>query len=1349
MKHNNAIEADHTGTDQSAAGSQQTNNGQGSATLLDMWSHGLAPPEAIQTGNQGDASAGNVEYPCQLPRVTGTPRTAAYAARNASFRKAGVTTGIRLYLAGMVLLQTFMPGDSVRLPLCEEVLDNGLLPGAENPCGSDDPYASAISDNDGFPETHPAKHISELWDLSLSEDSAYATGGDDIWPLVTLLESAKSGDFYCLCGELAWFLRATQGPHTGKSEGRCHDSVLHVHSHLEHVQCTDSSAVHIACQMSQTAGSTGQPDLPATALGQVKLNLSNAVPPPCPLQAPSQSRLACGVDSDMLEYLLDGHRLAQIRCDLVPVSGMHEHARLALQTTPRWNGKDVFSRVVLFTDGSFKEGHDLVAYAVAVLLQVCDQWHFAGYVAGVVDTSSPAVDVQANAHVAELCGMIHARMIHMAMGDSIQLEICYDCISACQIMCLGSSKPCPVAKVAASIEAMCFLQGCRSTWTHVAGHSGHPWNEVVDFIARQRLQEAINGSAFAEDLVQSMLGEGYMTWLWMAVAAKASPKCWPVAHSDGSFRSQNASPQRSFQHVLSPKEAPRQHVFRIRAVTYNTLSLRVAGQSECLEQHFGSNGCCILGLQECRHGSDGIEHGSLFFKFASSAFKGQGGCQIWLSKFAHPGVDAGGNAIKWRTETFVRHHADSRCLAISGMAGSVRFSIIAAHAPTATSNRDDIQRFWRGMSEVTGRLPETSIKIILVDANASYDSCSWERVYYKPLDDNAHAMVSFLEQTSMVPSDLWDESGNAVKTWRSPNGFEKALDYVVTPQDMSMHLRTTGADHTLLDLFAGIDHRPLTVSFSFAIKAKAQGPGKEGFDVKAMKSPEGQQKLRNIFRGAPEISWETHACDHWEQLQAYLTQQCAAVFPCKARGPRKTYISDQLWSLIVRQRQIRGQLRRRNHNRRQDILCVCFGAWATLINLRLHCGYDHGRLQSSCRRRGLEHDRQVAVMWHELACLRKDIGKMMKQCQADRVQVVFSEAREEGPAAISRLMTALMKSGRRYKPPQTLPPIKDAQGNLLTDEADVFQALGKHFAKAEKAVEVEQQEFCQFIRSSPPCTASDLDGTDIPAMAELSMALRKVKSGKAPGASGLKPEIFKSASTPAAVVLYPILLKQLMRGEIPLAFLRSQIVAIPKPNKCPTNVEGWRSIALQEIPHKATCAAMRRFLLAALDSTALPLQLGGRPGAPMIAPSLHVVAHLRRMRCIKQSAGVLYIDGVQAFYSAIREIVTGADETPAGVERIIGIIEEMHADELVREDIFKLLCGPSILEQAGTPSFVQDFLRVGFRGSHFSLGRGNDLLYMTHAGTIPGSPLADVVFQLAAATTSPGPSGHRCKSVYS
>ena len=264
------------------------------------------------------------------------------------------------------------------------------------------------------------------------------------------------------------------------------------------------------------------------------------------------------------------------------------------------------------------------------------------------------------------------------------------------------------------------------------------------------------------------------------------------------------------------------------------------------------------------------------------------------------------------------------------------------------------------------------------------------------MDDNAHAMVAFLAQTGMLPSDLWDEGGNAIKTWRSPTGFEKAPDYIYVPQEMAMHLRTIGADRELLDLFADIDHRPLVVNFSFAIRTKATGRDRGGFDVRAMLSEKGQQKLRAIFCGAPQVPWETHACDHWEQLQAYLSAQFAQAFPPKSRGPRKTYISDELWGLIANQRQVRGQLRFRNQQYRKNFLWVCFRSWAIAANGNGHLGFNHDKMVRQFYGRSSKRDHHVAILWDKLTLLRREIGRLMKQCQAERARQAFQCASDEG-----------------------------------------------------------------------------------------------------------------------------------------------------------------------------------------------------------------------------------------------------------------------------------------------------------------------------------------------------------------
>ena len=1151
----------------------------------------------------------------------------------------------------------------------------------------------------------------------------------DLNGLCTLLELAVDDSFRRLCGDIADFLHdlsALMGDATGPSAAK-HNA----HAGVFHCECKAGEMLEPASVSTSQSGYTGVPVPAELEHNSQVLCLDRLLRP---THASHRTELRCGVETDMLALLAEGHSLWQLHQHVVQGPGLHEHTRVALQLTPVWDRVCQFSQVVLYTDGSYRPGVEAVGYAIVALVEVHGQWQFAGYYAGAVSFGPDDLGMPACAHIAELCGMIHARLIHIADSLCLPVTIRYDCESACQVMQCASPKGTPMGDIASHVAAICIQLRLEAAWQHVGGHTGDPWNELVDHLAKQCLAHHVRQDVPERDTVNEMLNGEWFPWMWMAIAAQSKPQCWPEASPEGHFISDTNTADRC---QIGPFEsaaqsgAAIQHALLINIATYNTLSLAVPGQIECLEEHFGRQGCHILGLQECRQDTKQVAQGNLFLRFASTSNQGRGGCQIWLSKTHHLGIDQNGDAIQWRSDTFVCHHSDSRCLAVSGKAGDIMFGLVSAHACTSSTDKDVLRHFWQSLACVVGKLPEDAIKIIMVDANATFDPNCRQDSFYRPLEDNAEAMCDMMSQTQMASSDLWDITGNQVHTWCSPSGFLKALDYIMVPRNMYPCLQTIGADTTLDDLFADMDHRPLLIKLTLNLCRPGQASKRPAFDVRAMETPSGQQRLRDIFARAPEVDWRAHASVHWNRLKQHLIQECMHWFPLQGRKPRKTYISDSVWMLIQRQRQLRGELRYRNQGADKWRCHLCFHAWKRLCVSCPNWLDDLQGRQASRNGWLRRHDVHVASLWQQLTHVRSEIKRLMKQCQAAQARTAFQDARTEGAGAISRLMTSLMQTGRRYRPPQVLPPIRGECGDTLTTEQDVFAVLGKHFATAEKAVCVDEAQYAEIFHCPVGAMPDVMDGCVVPSIANLAQAFRKIKARKAPGASGLSPEIFRTVANSAAMAMYPIFLKQLMRGEVPEDFLKSLISPIPKPGKDPTQALGWRSIALQEILTKAINSMMRKFLVQAMDRVASPLQLGGRPGGPIMVPSLHVQAHLRRMRRQRRSAGVLYIDGVQAFYSVVREIITGLDEGVEGASRVIAIIDGLSDDESVREDIFKLLCGPSILEQAGTPSFVRSFLRSQFRGSHFEMNRGAPIRYLTQAGTTPGAPLADILFQLA------------------
>ena len=843
--------------------------------------------------------------------------------------------------------------------------------------------------------------------------------------------------------------------------------------------------------------------------------------------AHESATLRCGVEPDMLALLIEGHSFPYLRRDFVQCPGLHKHAQLALQTTPQWDSTCSFSQLVLYTDGSFKPQHDAVGYAVVALVEVQGQWQFAGVFSGAVSFHYDDDGVEANAHTAELCGMIHARLIHVACSPHGRTTIRYDCESACQVMKNASSKGSPLNRLASSIAAICFQLCIATEWQHVAGHSGDPWNELADFIAKQSLDEHLNRGSPVNDAISDLLKDDSVSWLWVALAARQQPASWPKTSQEGHFVSNAVTTDQCLVGPLdigTPDASGVQHPISIRVITYNTLSLEVSGQIECLEEHFGHQAAHIVGLQECRQHKTKAGHGNHFFRFASDPQHGQGRCQIWLSKHFHPGSDRLGNPLRWRTETFACHHAEPRCLAISGKAGDVMFGLVSAHAHTSTTDEDISPKFWQKLACVVGKLPENAIKIVMLDANATFDPHRRQGWFYFPKEGNAEAMCAMMRQTGLAASDLWDVSGREVHTWCSPSGFLKALDFVLVPQNMRYNLQTIGADTDLLDMFGGIDHRPLVIELMLTVVRQVQHTKRPVFDVKAMETPEGQHCLHDIFMRAPSVDWNAHASVHWNCLRDHLHGECAKFFPLKGKGPRKTYISEPLWALIHEQRQLRGELRYRKQGAAKWRQNACFQAW------KLYAG-NFAIATGSRRQQTLmpdldwlrRHDRSVALAWRQLTEVRCNIRRLMQTCRADQARLAFEEARQDGPGAIARLMTSLMQSGRRYKPPQTLPPIKGQDGKIMTNENDIFAALGEHFARAEKAIRVDAAQYAEVFHGQDRGIPSSIEGCDVPGVSDLAQAFRKTKQRKAPGLSGLGPEVFRSVANSAAVVVYPIL----------------------------------------------------------------------------------------------------------------------------------------------------------------------------------------------------------------------------------
>ena len=226
---------------------------------------------------------------------------------------------------------------------------------------------------------------------------------------------------------------------------------------------------------------------------------------------------------------------------------------------------------------------------------------------------------------------------------------------------------------------------------------------------------------------------------------------------------------------------------------------------------------------------------------------------------------------------------------------------------------------------------------------------------------------------------------------------------------------------------------------------------------------------------------------------------------------------------------------------------------------------------------------------------------------------------------------------------------------------------------------------------------------------------------------GIPAEAYAAAPLEAAECHWPLLLRAACGREAPTLHKGGLIKAIPKPNKPPSDLTGWRNVLLQEPAAKAIGRSFRSRIVGAFQHHSLPVQCGSQRRVPLELPMLHVRAHMERLAKRRQSGGMLFVDARDAYYSVIKHFLftDGVLDTPQQLEMAIC---RVHPDEAARAQLAAALVGPGLLEVADPP--VRNYVRSVLCGAWTTTHDDASFLYEAFTGTTPGAPLADVLFQL-------------------
>ncbi|CAE7814113.1 unnamed protein product [Symbiodinium sp. CCMP2592] len=1043
-----------------------------------------------------------------------------------------------------------------------------------------------------------------------------------------------------------------------------------------------------APSVSEVLKVTGSPDVRERR----SLSLDTCIP--AAADAEVYASLHLGLPADAKTLALGGFSLAHL-CRKKPRGrGLHTASKDFLETLDAAPETATPQALLLYVDGSYESGRG--AWAVCCLGLFSEEWLWVGYFA---ESISDALPVR-SAFDAEIYAQLVAYGI--AAHTAVPTTIYYDSQSAAAVAS-GNAKTSAVDCLVRAAMGLYMCAGVQGHWpllSHVYSHQGDPLNELVDFAAKRALKCQGPAAPLGDSHVTSYILEGAFDWIWL-YTARGSSVAWPSIDEDG--RSQPVAPAPAPQAPCIPatwaadtqQDVPTCVRLHLRAVTYNTLSCKTALQRQCLSEYMTAHRIQILGLQETRHDTVGKACVQDILRFAGPAPGGQLGCQIWINTAAGP----------WARPFFRKAFQNERLLEVHAKLGDQCLVIIAGHSPTAVAPEAERSGWWRMLRDRLLAVPAGYQPLLLLDANARFQ---WGERAEQPTNNNARAFQELLDEFALQRTDAYESDGRPRVTWRPPAGnlgTGACLDYVVVPRAWGQHCTLQGV-LPISDEHAGIDHDPVTMELDVQIWRPPRAARK--LDRGAMLTPDGRLKLQQIYSTMPDVPWETSVDAHLQCINQHLQHHLAAAFPATDR-PRKPSMSQSTWQLIADRREQRRVYRRRATLQARSVLDQCFRAWRGLS------GADAGRLHQARKRCDLALAQHMRTMQY----LSRQLREAHRADEAEYVRLMYQDCREQGPTALARRLRSVLRSGRAT-PQAGLPEALKAGGEVVTDPNAILRAFGAHFADAEDATEVRLDSFA--IAHQPGQEQVALDGA--PTLADVSASFASLKSGKAPGLSGIPSEAYSQCAPFAAVCHMPLVLKAIGRRHMPLLWTGMRAHPIPKAGKPADLCLGYRSIALAEPACKAITKATRRELSTAFERKALPTIGGARAAFPAEVPSMAVRSHIAALKQQRKAGSVLFVDGVSAFYAAHRGHLFTSE---AGALK--QYIESLPLEPEVRTRIMCALADTGALERAGISDATVTLLRAAFHNTWFSVDATAPLVYKTAKGTVPGSPVADMLFQ--------------------
>jgi len=550
-----------------------------------------------------------------------------------------------------------------------------------------------------------------------------------------------------------------------------------------------------------------------------------------------------------------------------------------------------------------------------------------------------------------------------------------------------------------------------------------------------------------------------------------------------------------------------------------------------------------------------------------------------------------------------------------------KVTIIQCYAPTNVADSEIKDDFYEQLQSTIDKAPKRDMKILMGDLNAKVgtDNTNKETIMGRhgtgEQNENGEMLTEFCTFNDLVIGGTLFPHKNIHKTtWTSPDGkTENQIDHITIGRKWRRSLHDVrvkrGAD-------AASDHHLVVAIVRTKLKAYKDQAGKPAhkFNVHILKerakAEEYRTELRNKFTLLSLLPEETVE-EQWSTIRETWKTTCKTVLGKKTRK-RKEWLTTETWTLITERKNLKDLI-----NRTQD--------QAEKRELQTRYREKNKEVKRSARRDKRKHTEELTTE-AETAAGQRNMKRLYE---------------------ITRTL-----SGKNNNPSR---PVKDKSGNSIASEEEQRARWAEHF----------QETLNRPAPAAPPVIPPPTHLLDIntnpPSKAEITKAIKSLKSGKAAGPDGIPPEALKADIQTSTEMLHPLLVKIWEQEEVPEDWKRGHLVKLPKKGDL-SSCNNWRGIMLLSIPGKVLSKIILERLKAALDKTLRDEQAGFRQDRSC-------TDHIATMRIIIEQSlewqtplYTVFVDFQKAFDSVDRNVIWSLMHHYGFPPKFVTIIQQMYED---------------------------------------------------------------------------------------